>query len=87
MSGYSSDSEESLWRLKQWKGVDDEFQIQLKCGKKNVSFLVDTGADVSVILTVKIAERAGGEIVEITRLFTRADGSMLQAVGKMRRAD
>ena len=38
----------------------------------------------SVILTVKTAERAGGEIVEITRLFTGADGSMLQEVGKMR---
>ena len=63
--------------------MDNDFEIELKCGKKNIRFLVDTGADVSVI-TMKTAERLGGKIVETKRLFTGADGSMLQVVGKMR---
>lgn len=48
-----------------------------------VKFLVDTGADVSVITTAT-AERLGGQVARTERLFTGADGSLLDVVGKMK---
>ena len=48
-----------------------------------VKFLVDTGADVSVI-TATTAERLGGKVAKLERIFTGADGSLLDIVGKMK---
>ena len=45
--------------------------------------MVDTGADVSVI-TTETARRMGEEILPTKRMFTGADGSVLDVVEKVR---
>ena len=66
------------------KGKDwiEPFKTDLKCSKKMVKCLVDTGADVSVITAIT-AERLGGKDAKAKRLFTGVNRSLLDVVGIM----
>ena len=72
VAGYSSDESLGLGRKK-----DNEFEIKLRSSKKMVKFIVDTGADVTVI-NRETAQRLEIDVRRTRRDFRGADGSKLE---------